>query len=345
MPDHNSPLTLQFLARARAALSSRHTPNTVDPARPVQPNAVTVKPVEPPAPTIRVSQSVLAPAAPSRPFCEPVELTLGLDLSAGAVKVFAVLHRTACAIAKARAYRLNPDVVTFHVPALVVAGLAGYTPRHTRRLVKELKAAGLVAGGPHASRVGLRSLWDGSIFAVKVREGEAVPFVTGEDWQHNWRPDFEADVVGKTGAAAWMSQLVPENEDAELLYRLVALAANTGVYVEQNPAEGSSADISLECVQDVVYRLGELPIIHARRRAALVSELAGALARLVDGGNQWKSWWAGTIWKSWWAHVEGRVGGLEALGGALARIEADRLEAPHVWRRPGAVLAARLRAA
>lgn len=337
-----SPLTLRFLALAQAALSGNPAPTT-DPVQPAELHTVTVRPIEPPTPVVRVSQAAPAPAAPLRPFSDPIELTLGVALSAGAIKVFAVLHRLACAVAKVRAYRINPDVLTFHSPALVVARLVGYTPRHTRRLVSELKAAGLVAGGPHASRVGLRSLWDGTVWAVKVREGEAVPFVTTEDWKHAWRPDFEADVIGKTGAAAMMSLLLSKQEDAELLYRLVALAANAGVYVEQKPAERSSEDIPAETVQDVIYRLGELPIAHARKRAALVSELAEALAHRIDDGNQWRRWWCAVIWRAWNAHTEGRTGGLEALAGALARIEADRREAPHIWRRPGAVLAARLR--
>lgn len=309
------------------------------------PLQLTQRLTEPPAPVVRVSQPVPTSAAPLRPFSEPIELTLGVAVSVGAVKVFTVLHRIACAIAKARAYRFNPDTVTFHVPALVIATLAGYTPRHTRRLVKELKAVGLVAGGPHASRVGLRSLWDGTVWAVKVREGEAVPLVTPEDWKHTWRPGFEADVIGKTGAATMMSQLLSKQEDAEVLHGLVVLAANTGVYVEQNPAERSSTDIPAETVQDVIYKLGELPIAHARKRAALVSELAKTLAHRVDGDSQWRRWWCALIWRAWNAHVEGRTGGLEVLAGALARLEADIREAPHVWRRPGAVLAARLRVA
>lgn len=335
-----SALTVRFLSLAQAALSSK--PADV---QTLTLHTATVKPVEPPAPTVRVSRAAPDPVPPVRPFSEAIELTLGLALSGGAVKVFAVLHRLALTIAKARAYRLNPDVLTFHVPALVVAGLAGYTPRHTRRLVKELKAAGLIAGGPHASRVGLRSLWDGCVWSVKVREGEAVPFVTAEDWQHAWRPDFEADVVGKTGAASMMSLLLPKHEDAELLYRLVALAADAGVYDEQKPVERSSEDIPAETVQAVIYKLGELPITHARKRAALVSELAETLAHCIDGGRQWRRWWCRVIWEAWNAHTEGRTGGLEALAAGLARLEADRREAPHIWRRPGAVLAARLRMA
>lgn len=334
-------LTDRFLSLARAACAAREGLSTNLAA--VQPaTAAAVRPVEPPVPVVRVSVPAPMPARPSLAFSGASDLTAGLDLSAGARQVFGVLHGMACEIAKLRGYRHTPDTVTLHSPLLVVAGLTGYTTRHVRRLVPELVAAGLVAGGAHASRVGLRSLWDGWCWVVKVRAGAAVPAMTREDWKHDWRPEFEADVVGKTGAATWMSALSRGALDQAEKIRAAALASVVGVYNVQNPVASSSADIGGGRVQDVVYRLGELPHVHARKRAALVGELASMLAHAVDGGTGWRRWWCGVIWRAWNGYVEGRAGELQALGAALLRLEVDRRE----WqgmRSAGAVFGGRLR--
>ncbi|WP_188905376.1 hypothetical protein [Deinococcus aerophilus] len=282
------------------------------------------------------------PVRPVLAFSAPSELVAGLDLSEGAKRVYAVMHRLACDVAWLRGHKVAPDTVTMHVPALVVAGLAGYTTRHLRRLLPELMVAKLVAGGPHASRVGLRSLWDGCLWSIKVRAGQAVPVVQPAEWKHPWRPGFEADVVGKTGAAEFMSALQTlELNDAEKTMA-AAHASVTAAYGAKPAAVSSSADMGGGRVQDVVYRLGELPRVHARKRRALVDELGGLLAQAVDGGSKWKRLWCGVIWRTWNSYVEGRSGELQALGAALLRLEVDRVEGARM-RNAGAVLVARLR--
>lgn len=304
----------------------------------------TTRPNTPSTPIVRILIPPPVPQAPSRPSCEPDELLVGLDLSAGAARIFRVLHGLSCGVAGTRGFRMLPDTMTFHVPALVVAGLAGYTPRHLRRLVPELEAAGLVASGAHASKVGLRSLWDGTVWTVKVKAGDARPEVRPEDWRHDWRPEFAADVYGKTGARSFMSSLVLRDLDEIEKIRVAALASAVGVYAEQPPAESSSEDMGVGHVQDVVYRLGELPHVHARKRAALVGELASALAHAVDGTTTWRRWWCGVLWRAWNGYVEGRIGELQALGAALLRLDGDRRDgAP--FRSYGAVFGGRMRAA
>lgn len=303
------------------------------------------RPTAPPVPVVRVSAPPPEPPGPSWASCEADELVAGLELSVGAVRAFRVLHQLACAVARAKNYRVIPDAVTLHTPALVVAALAGYTPRHLRRLVPELVAAGLVAGGPHASRVGLRSLWDGTIWAVKVRPGEAVPEIRAEDWRHNWRPTFEADVYGKTGARSFMSALQAQEQNPEEQIRAVSRAAVIGLWADVPPVETSSGDMGLESVQDVreiVYRLGELPAVHKRRRAEMVGALAGALSTAMDDRHS-RRWYAGLIWRAWRGFVEGRAD-LQVLAGALLRLDDERRDWAEL-RRPAALLAARLRAA
>lgn len=274
--------------------------------------------------------------------CEADELLAGLNLSVGAVRAFRVLHRLACAVAKARSYAVEPDTVTLHTPALVVAALARYTPRHLRRLMPELVAAGLVAGGSHASRVGLRSLWDGTIWAVKVRPGEAVPEIRAEDWQHNWRPTFEGDVYGKTGARAFMSSLNTESATPEEQIKAVSRAAVIGLWADVPPVETSSGDISLESVQDVIYRLGELPSVHKRHRAEVIGQMAETLSTTFDDRHS-RRWYCAVIWRAWRGFIEGRAD-LHVLAGALLRVEEERREWAEL-RSPGALLASRLQTA
>lgn len=349
MPTHNPSLITHFLEKGREALAARVS-TTPAPAEGPQLNVkaktplVTLRSETLPAPSVRVSTPAPAPTRPSLAFSEARALLADLNLSAGAVRLFLVLHALACHVAQLRGYRATPQTVTFHSPLLVVAWLVGYTTRHLRRLLPELVAAGLVAGGPHASRVGLRSLWDGWVWTVKVQAGSAVPEIRAADWKHAWRPEFEADVYGKTGAAAFMSQLQTRELGEDEKIRAAAVASVVGVYDIQNPAASSSADMEGSRVQDVVYRLGELPHVHARKRPALVGELASTLAQAVDGGTTWRRWWCGVIWRSWNAYVDGRAGELQALGAALLRLEVDRRE----WtgmRSPGAVFGGRIRTA
>ena len=234
--------------------------------------------------------------------------------------------------------------MTLHVPALIIAGLAGCSTRHLRRLLPELLAAGVVAGGPHASKVGLRSLWDGCLWTVKVKVGEAVPAVQPADWKHAWRPGFEADVVGKTGAAEFHVRTTDlELNDAEKTMA-VAHASATGVYAAQSGVTSSSADMGGGRVQDVVYRLGELPRVHARKRRELVGELGGMLAHAVDGGPKWARLWCGVIWRAWNAYVMGAPGSFRRSGPRCCALRWTGQEGAGM-RSAGAVLMARLRPA
>lgn len=92
----------------------------------------------------------------------------------------------------------------------------------------------------------------------------------------------------------------------------------------------------------VAHALPGLLAFHPRHRHRAVSELAADLAHLLDEPGRLKQW-AGTIYAALRAENEQRPG-LQALALQLQRLAADMAEgAP--WRKPGAVLAARLRPA
>ena len=125
-------------------------------------------------------------------------------LSKGARKLFHLLHLLAVAAAQGRRYPVIPSSQCLpHAPA--PAGCRPPVhPRHLRRLAQELEHAGLIDGGAHASKVRTklgthRHLWDGSIWAVKLRPSTCNVYLSPDDWRHEWR-DFQADL--KTGRTA-----------------------------------------------------------------------------------------------------------------------------------------------
>lgn len=301
------------------------------------------EPVEqvPPVPLVRVSVAALD-------FPDAVTVAAGLRLSVGAARVFQVLHGVACDVAHARAYAVAPDIVTFHLPQSLAALGAGYTTRHLRRLLPELVTAGLIDWGAHASKVGGMSLWDGCLWAIKVRAGvEVLPHLRRDEWRHEWR-DFAGDIeAGNTVKAVIqaMSQLHSEERENAVKSALKTWVVNPGnvktpllcswdMAAENGPGR-------VQDIKEIVYRLGELPAVHPTKRAGLVGRLASSLAGALDDRHS-RRWYCAVIWEAFRTEGEGR-GGLQVLMAALLRLDADRRE----WeglRSPGALLAFRLKA-
>ena len=75
----------------------------------------TCQPLKVPVPTVRVVVAAPPTAVKEKPTCAPVaDLTVGLTLSRGAARLFALLHEAACEVVAKRAYTALPDAVTFH---------------------------------------------------------------------------------------------------------------------------------------------------------------------------------------------------------------------------------------
>jgi hypothetical protein len=338
----------EVLARARAAVIGAADPDIQTPTAPIQaaapaPRGMTVRPIEPPRPLVVVRHPDKMPEAPLWPFCETVAASAAL--SPGAGRVFAVLHRLAVDVGTARGYGAVPDTVTLHLPASLLALGVGYTPRHLRRLVPELVAAGLVAAGAHASKVNGMSLWDGYLWAVKVQPGDVVPHLRRDEWKHaGWR-DFAGDIeVGRTVKALLerMSGLHPEERKKAVETALEAWAVTPSNLI---PPVGCRPDIDggrgLESVRAVVYRLGELADVHPTKRAETVGRLASTLSTAFDDRHS-RRWWCSLLWAALEAQREGRHG-LAVFTAQLVRLDADRREWAEL-RNPAALLAARLKA-
>lgn len=310
------------------------------------PQLVTQRPQpneEPPAFTLRPSTPSLGLPTPPRPSCGPEDVIGDRCLSGGARRLYGHLFRLACDVARTRGYQVMPNAVVFHVPALMVAALVGYTDRHTRRLVHELEAAQLLDAGAHASKVGERHLWSGVLWSVKVTPGDPAPRLRPDEFRHQFR-HFEDDLKAGRTAQKVMSELLANHATQEEIYRAVYRAAvdpTTGY----SPVE-LSADIAgeerLEGVRDVAFALLGLLALHPAHRVRAITRMADTLARTLKDLHS-RRFYAGAIWGAVSDAVSGG-GGLQALSAALLRLSVDVAEWPDL-RSPGALLAHRLRAA
>ena len=338
------------MARARAAVAARASGQSAvlveapGPARlPALPTARSLAQV---APVVRIpgQAAQVSPPTPSWPSCEAVAASA--NLSRGAARVWGLLHRLAVHAALARAYAVLPAQIVVHLPAELLALGVGFSRRHLYRLLNELANADLVAHGGHAVKVKDMGLYDGCLWAVKVAPDGPAPRLRREDWKASYR-DAAADwAAGRTVKALVesMSHLQADQAKEGYVEALKTWAVAPGQL--KNPVLDvgvTSGGADLAGVQDVVYTLGALAHVHPTRRPELIGRMASALAHDLEGDTHSRRWYCRLIWSALEADLEGR-GGLQALAAALARLDADRKE----WaglRSPGALLAARLKAA
>lgn len=323
-----------------AAAVQRPQPAPQAPSRPswrrtATPEPVTARPAaaaDPPPPRVLASF----------PSADELTASLGVTLSRGAQRVWRTLYRLAVDVARAREYTVTPSQVTYHCPAISAAAACGYTDRHLRSLVSEVERAGLLDAGGHAQNVCGRSLYDGTLWSVRTQLDADAPRIRADEWRHNWRPDFAADVEGRKGAAAEISELQATQADAETKYQ--AAKARAAVLDSNfSPAVSSSEIPAPAGLRAVAERLSGLWHIHPRHRSREVGQLASALCAALCEPER-RRYWCRALWEALKAQNEGRTGGLQALAAQLSRLAADLSEgAP--WHRPGAVLAARLKAA
>lgn len=335
------PRLTDVLTRARAAITGT-APTITTRTNPGMVAAIS-RPTAPPVPSVRVSVPPPQPATPSRPSCEPGgKLRAGLTISAGAVRLHQQLHRLAVDVMHERGYQAVPDSLTFHLPAVLVAGLVGYTPRHLYRLADELQHAGLIQSGGHAQSVAGRALWDGTLWSVKLTLTATPPRIRADEWRHQWRPNFQADYHGKRGAGRLMSHLQSQQLREGEIYTHVLRVAVDPDSVFQPVASRSDMESDAVPVGEILYTLGDLVGVHPAVRQRLITRNARALAGALND-PQSVAFYAGLMHQAVNAEHRG-VRGLSALQHALQRVLIDVRE----WgglRSPGALLLTRLRAA
>lgn len=292
---------------------------------------------EPPRPRVRLqihdTPTTAVPGPPSGPSA--AELRAGLALTPGAARLHELLHDLAHDVLSLRGHRALPGRLVFHLPALLLAAELDYTDRHVRRLALELERAGLIAYGGHATRVKGQSLWDGTLWAVKLVLEAEPPTISAGEWRHSWRDlarDFE------TGTTA-MSE-VQGRQTGQSLYACLKSwafgARGAGIHRHQTPV-CTSSDMD---AQELVYTLPAISDAHPRQRAQLVSQVAAGLARHLRDDHS-VNLYAHLLHQALAAEHRGQPA-LDQLAHAVQRVLIDIAEWPGL-ERPGALLVARLK--
>ncbi len=262
-------------------------------------------------------------------------------VSKGARLVFYVLHLIAVATAQDRRYRVIPSSSAFHLPQLLLATVTKYTTRHLRRLTGELEKAGLIDCGAHASRIQTklgdhRHMWDGSIWAVKLRPSNCDAYLAPEDWQHEWR-DFQADLMSGRTAEKLMSYLNTCEGLARQEHVLKTWAVNPNAKMTSLCLERTFQAEQKMTLQDTVYALPLIGELSDLKRAGAIGNAASMISHAL-GDSHSRRFWCGLLWAAT------RNGSLEAFSAQLLRLLADVQESSEL-RNPGALFAARLRSA
>lgn len=262
-------------------------------------------------------------------------------VSKGAAHLFRLLHSVAATVGQERGYRVIPSTVSFHLPQSLVAAVAGYTPRHTRRLGAELEGAGLIDAGAHAASVTTenekqRRMWDGSLWAVKLKPSNSDAYLTPEDWRQVWR-DFDADLKHGRTAQKLMSHL-KTYEDVERKEHVLQLwAVNPNANLSPLSLERTWEARKRESVQDVVYSLPLLADLSGHQLTEAIGRAASEIAHALNDQHS-RRYWCALLW----AAVKNKT--LSSFSAQLLRLLTDVQEWPEM-QNPGAVFTARLRTA
>jgi hypothetical protein len=236
----------------------------------------------------------------------------------------------------ARAYPVAPSQITLHQPQELIARALGCSLRSVYNWTGALVAAGLVAARAHFTSSKGSTRVDGTLYAVTLQAGH-VAHLAHDDLAHEYR-DLDGDRAA--GRTAWKMLAGSEQRDGlGWLQVLQAWAVTPGS--GDNPPLFSDPANRPATLQHAAHMLPLLATAHPDRRPALVGVLASTLAHALDDQHS-RRFWCRVIWNAWTAEVEGRAG-LQVLAAQLARLDADRREWPSL-RKPGALLASRLRA-
>lgn len=289
----------------------------------------TQRPTELPTPTVRLPLPTADQVRGSR------------RLSLGAYRLWVVLHALALYAADIRGHAVLPTSLAFHLPAVIVAALSGYSERHLYRLADELRAAGLIDERGHVAQVGKVRRYSGTLWKISMKPDAEAPRLRYYDFQQDWRPDFAADYHSEKGAWRQVQEAMSEPFDTEGKSRVQALAYAyiAGLKIENNPVVGGSDIRTGAVLRSIAHDLPALIHLHPRQRHREVSRLAADLAHaLAEPGRHRQH--CGAIYAALKAENEQRPG-LSNLALQLQRLATDLAElAP--WRKPGAVLASRL---
>jgi len=266
-----------------------------------------------------------------------------MHLSRGALRLWLILHALALFVLRHRGYTIVPDSVTFHLPAVIAAAVVRYSERHTYRLADELRILGLLDERGHVAQVGKLRRYSGTLWCIKLRPEAPRPRLRYWDFRHDWRPDFALDYHGEQGAFKAVQDVMSEPLTCEARLEGLFHLAKTwaaATRTAKTPVEGGSDTPKGATLRAVAHALPALVHLHPRQRHREVSRLATDIALALDERGRVKQW-CRDIYAAIQSENEQRQG-LSYMALQLVRLATDLAElAP--WKKPGAVLAARLK--
>ena len=256
-------------------------------------------------------------------------------LTPSAIKVHDLLIRLGADVMRARGLEVLPSSLTFHSTAVGLALHLNLSERTVYRAADELTAAGILAHGGHAQSVRGLSRYDGTLWSISLKPGHT-PRIRADEWKAVWRADYAEEFYGKTGVRAAMSDL-QDQKTGVAGYEILRNRAVVVVHA-QNPRCASKSDIAVERavtgLEGAAERVRELGHAHYTKRAGAVTEAAQAIASSLNEPHR-RAQWCKVLWH---ALIHSN---LEQVALNLLRLRTDLTEFSG-WRRPGAVLMARL---
>jgi hypothetical protein len=286
-----------------------------------------------PTPTVRPT------AAPRCPDLGDV-VNLADELRAGPRRLLESLHRLAVHVVSVRGYACVPNQVAYHLSQELLALSLGCTTRSVQKWQAELERLGLIDTRAHYGGRKTDARVDGLVLAVSLKPNHRAR-LHHDELSHKWR-DLDAD--RQAGKTAWAALKYLRSQSSTALETKTNQVLQSWAVTSSfsKPRYFSDYERAETTVLDVVYTLPLLADSPPRERPALVGRLAAALAHGLNDHHS-AAWYASLIWQALEAEQNG-LAALQPLASLLARLWADCQEWPEL-RRPGALLAARMRPA
>jgi DNA-binding transcriptional ArsR family regulator len=257
------------------------------------------------------------------------------DLNPLALRIYALLNRLGCEVARRRGYHRKASQVSYFCPAEPICAHLEISRGSFYRSLKELLALGLVDARGHKTTInGWAVRCDGTLWSVKLlphRGGRAR--LRFDDLKAQYR-DLEADI--ETGNTAWAQTRQSSTSETNVVTLESLLAWTLPPMCAQTPVTmtvASEETLSLEILLDV-------PFVSKQGRREAVDKAARALAQgLTDAGSL--NFYRYLVWQLLRLHQQGRDYVL-AVYQMVLRANTDHKEG--FARRPGALFVSRLKA-
>jgi hypothetical protein len=262
------------------------------------------------------------------------------ELRAGPRRLLEALHSLAVYVVATRGYACVPNQVTYHLSQELLALSLGCTTRSVQKWQAELERLGHLDTRAHYGGRKTDARVDGLVLAVSLKPNHRAR-LHHDELAHKWR---DLDVDRQAGKTAWAALKYLRSQSTTSLETKTNQVLQSWAVTSSfsKPRYFTDYERAETTVLDVVYTLPLLADSPPRERPALVGRLAAALSHGLNDHHS-TAFYASLIWQALEAEQNGLTA-LQPLASLLARLWADCREWPEL-RRPGALLAARMRPA